>query len=80
MTWTNDTDAPVLIRTFTDEGSVAVSLYGDNDGRRVRASSGEREPYPGGNFKITVTRVVRYPGGRVARQPFESRYENPPAE
>ena len=80
MTWTNDTDAPVLIRTFTDEGSVTVSLYGDNGGRRVRASSGEREPYPGGNFKITVTRVVRYPGGRVARQPFQSRYENPPAD
>lgn len=79
MTWTNDTDAPVLIRTFTDEGSVTVSLYGDNGGRRVEASSGEREPYDGGDFKITVTRIVRYPGAKVARQPFQSRYENPPS-
>jgi vancomycin resistance protein YoaR len=79
MTWTNDTQAPVLIRTATDDGSVTVSLYGDNGGRRVQAKTGEREPYDGGDFKITVTRIVRYPGGRIARQPFESRYENPPA-
>ena len=79
MTWTNDTDAPVLIRASTDGDSVAVSLYGDNEGRRVQAKSGEREPYAGGAFQITVTRIVRYPGGRVARQPFQSRYETPPA-
>ena len=78
MTWTNDTDAPVLIRASTDDNSVAVSLYGDNGGRRVQARSGEREPYDGGDFQITVTRIVRYPDGRVARQQFQSRYEKPP--
>ena len=78
MTWTNDTDAPVLIRASTDDNSVAVSLYGDNGGRRVQAKTGEREPYDGGDFQITVTRVVRYPDGRVARQPFTSRYDKPP--
>jgi vancomycin resistance protein YoaR len=79
LTWTNDTDAPVLIRTATDEGSVAVSLYGDNGGRRVRAQTGERVPLADGDFAITVTRVVRYAGGRVARQPFTTRYDRPPA-
>ena len=78
MTWTNDTDTPVLIRASTDDTSVAVSLYGDNGGRRVQAESGEREPYDGGDFQVTVTRIVRYPDGRVARQPFTSRYEKPP--
>jgi vancomycin resistance protein YoaR len=79
MTWTNDTDAPVLIRTFTDAGSVTVSLYGDNGGRRVAARSAAREPYPDGDFAITVTRMVRYRGGRLARQPFTTRYDKPPA-
>jgi vancomycin resistance protein YoaR len=78
MTWTNDTRAPVLIRTSTDAGSVAVSLYGDNGGRRVSARSGERMPTDGGDFAITVTRVVRYGDGRVVRQPFTTRYDKPP--
>ena len=36
LAWTNDTDAPVLIRTKTDAGAVTVRLYGDNGGRRVK--------------------------------------------
>jgi len=54
---------------------VTVSLYGDNGGRRVRAESAPREPVPGGDFSVVVTRVMRYPDGRVARQPFTTRYE-----
>jgi hypothetical protein len=73
LKFTNDTDAPVLIRTFTDETSITVSLYGDNGGRRVRAEPGERSSTDE-DFTITVTRVVRYPGGRVAREPFTTRY------
>jgi len=80
MTWTNDTGAPVLIRASTDNNSVAVSLYGDNGGRRVSARTGEREPYPEGDFAITVTRVVRHPGGKAERQPFTTRYDSPPAD
>lgn len=79
LTWTNDTNAPVLIRTSTDETSVVVSLYGDNGGRRVRAQTAEHVPLADGDFAITVTRVVRYRGGRVARQPFTTRYDRPPA-
>jgi len=77
LKWTNDTDAPVLIRTLTDETSVTVSLFGDNGGRRVQAQTGERRPIPGEDFAITVTRVVRYPDGRVAREPFTTRYDAP---
>jgi vancomycin resistance protein YoaR len=80
LLWTNDTDAPVLIRTATDDTSVTVSIYGDNGGRHVRAQSGEREPYPGGDFQITVTRLLRYPDGRLVRQPFTTHYDTPPPE
>lgn len=80
LKFTNDTLAPVLIRTFTDATSVTVTLYGDNDGRRVRAEPGERRKVGDEDFTITVTRVVRYPGGRVAREPFTTRYGNPAPE
>lgn len=78
LTWTNDTDAPVLIRTSTDNNSVAVSLYGDNGGRRVEAKTGERLPLAGRDFSLTVTREVRRRGGKVARDRFTTRYDRPP--
>ena len=78
LTWTNDTDAPILIATKSDEGAVTVRLYGDNGGRRVRAESGERRPLPDGDFAISITRVVRYADGTERRQPFETRYDRPP--
>lgn len=80
MTWTNDTQTPVLVRASTDANSVAVSLYGHNGGRRVSARAGDRDPLDGGDFAITVTRIVRYRDGRVARQPFTTRYDKPPEE
>jgi vancomycin resistance protein YoaR len=78
LLWTNDTEAPVLIRSQATDTSVSVSLYGDNGGRRVRARSGERLPVPGGDFSVTVTREVRYPDGRVAEEPFTTTYDLPP--
>ncbi|MGI8730675.1 MAG: VanW family protein [Solirubrobacteraceae bacterium] len=80
LTWTNDTKAAVFVRTSTDANSVSVSLYGDNGGRRVKASNGERMPLPGRDFSLVVTREVRYPGGKVAEDSFMTRYDNPPAE
>jgi len=78
LAWTNDTDAPVLVRTVADGSAVTVSLYGDNGGRRVRAQAGIREPTPDGAFKIVVTRIVRYRDGRIARQPVTTSYDKPP--
>lgn len=75
LKWTNDTDAPVLVRTAYDDEGVTVTLYGDNGGRRVTATAGPQTPVAGGDFQITVTRTVRYPDGRVVRQPFTTRYE-----
>jgi hypothetical protein len=58
---------------------VTVRLYGDNGDRRVRAEAGERQPLTDGDFAITVTRVVSYADGKEQRQPFETRYDKPPA-
>jgi vancomycin resistance protein YoaR len=73
LTWTNDTDAPILVRATTTDTSVTVSLYGDNGGRRVSAIAGPRQP-SGDGFSIEVTRVIRYPGGRVTRTPRTTTY------
>ncbi len=79
LRWTNDTAAPVLIRAATTDTSVSVSLYGNNGGRRVRASSGARTSPQGKDFAVTVTRIVRFPDGRVSREPFTTTYDKPPA-
>ncbi|MFT4036498.1 MAG: VanW family protein, partial [Patulibacter sp.] len=76
LQWRNDTGAPILVRTSYTETSVTVTLYGHNGGRRVQAIPGDRQPNPGGNFTITVTRVVRYPDGRVTRTPRTTSYAN----
>lgn len=78
LRWTNDTPAPVLIRASTDETSVVVSLYGADTGRRVRTQSGPRTPVAGRDFAITVTRVLRFRDGKVARQPYTTTYDRPP--
>lgn len=78
MAWTNDTTAPLLIRTATDATSVVASIYGTDHGRRVHLQTGERRPVSGGAFEITVTRVVRYRDKTSKRQPFTTRYEQPP--
>lgn len=79
LKWTNDTKDAILIRTSTDANSVAVSLYGHNGGRRVRAQTGERMPLDGRDFSMVVTRIVHYPGGKVAKEPFTTRYDKPPS-
>ena len=78
LRWTNDTPAPVLIRAATDETSVTVSVYGANTRRRVRAQTGPRMPAQGGDFAITVTRVLRFRDGKVDRQAYTTRYDRPP--
>ena len=78
LSWTNDTGTPILVRTASTATSVTVTLYGANGGRRVRAAAGPRRPVPGRDFTITVTRTIRYPDGRVARQPYITTYDEPP--
>lgn len=73
LAWTNDTDAPVLVRTYTDDAGVTVSLYGDNGDRTVTAETGGRTP-SGAGFSIEVTRVIRRPGGETTRTPRTTTY------
>lgn len=80
LRWTNDTDTPVLVRATATDTSVTVALFGDNGGRRVSAETGARRLLPGRDFEITVTRVVRYPDGRVARESYTTSYDEPPEE
>jgi vancomycin resistance protein YoaR len=78
MKWTNDTDTPILIRTYADDAGVTVTLYGNNGGREVKAVPGDRvpNPNPGGNFNITITRVIKYADGREVKQPSTTSYYN----
>ena len=78
LRWTNDTSAPVLVDTSSTPTSVTASLFGHDEGRQVRSESGPRQAVPGGDFAITVTRVVHYGDGRVERQPFTTTYDLPP--
>ena len=78
LTWTNDTRAPVLVRATTTATSVSVALYGDNGGRRVRAATGPREPVPGRDFSVTVTRRITRPGGRTTSESYTTTYDRPP--
>ena len=78
LRWTNDTSAPVLVRAASSDTSVTVTLYGDNDDRRVNAKAGPRVALPGRDFSITVTRTIRHRDGRIVRQPFTTNYDGPP--
>ncbi|MDP9378114.1 MAG: VanW family protein [Actinomycetota bacterium] len=80
LAWTNDTYAPILVRAVSTASSVSVTLYGDNDGRRVRAESGPRVRLDGRDFAVTVTRVLRYRSGRSLRQAHSTSYDEPPPE
>lgn len=75
LKWTNDTGVPIFIRTFTDDHSVTVSLYGDNGGRAVTSVPGPRQPNPGGDFQIKVTRTVRFADGHTTQDSFTTRYD-----
>lgn len=74
LKWTNDTQTPIFVRTFSDATSLTVSLYGDNGGRRVTAVPGPRTAVPGGDFRIRVVRTVRYPDGRSTQDGFTTTY------
>lgn len=78
LTWTNDTDAPVVVQATSTPTSVTVRLLGDNGGRRVSSKSGPRTPVAGRDFAVTVTRRIRFRDGRVIEQPRTTSYDNPP--
>lgn len=77
LLWTNDTDAPVVVRSSASDTSVTVSIYGGNGGRRVRAVTQSRSDNAMGGFDITIDRVVVYGDGSRDRQPYTTSYGTP---
>lgn len=77
LLWTNDTEAPVVIRSSAGDTSVTVSIYGDNDGRKVKADTQSRTANDQGGFDITVDRVIIEADGSRAREPFTTVYGVP---
>ena len=78
LQWTNTTSAPVLVRANTTATSLTVAIYGRGDGRIVQALSGPRQPVPGRNFRISVSRILTVPGLAPARETFTTTYNKPP--
>jgi len=77
LLWTNDTDAPVVVRSSASDTAVTVSLYGDNGGRRVRAETQSRSDTGEGGFDITIDRVIVNGDGTRSREPFTTTYGVP---
>lgn len=77
LLWTNDTKAPVVVRSSASDTSVTVSIYGGNGGRRVRAETQSRSDDGQGGFDITIDRVIVNRSGTRTREPFTTFYGVP---
>jgi hypothetical protein len=81
LAWTNDTTAPILVRTATTGTSVTVALYGRDDGRTVTGATSAGAPAAGGGFRTTVRRTVDVQGARrrfrSSRRPTGRRRDDP---
>ncbi|HTU15161.1 MAG TPA: VanW family protein [Solirubrobacterales bacterium] len=77
LLWTNDTDAPVVVRSSASDTAVTVSIYGGNGGRKVKAETQSRSDTGKGGFDITIDRVIVYGDGTRAREPFTTSYGVP---
>ncbi len=77
LLWTNDTDAPVVVRSSASDTAVTVSLYGGNGGRRVKAETRSRTGNSQGGFDITIDRVIINPDGGRSREPYTTIYGVP---
>jgi vancomycin resistance protein YoaR len=77
LLWTNDTEAPVVVRSSASDTAVTVSIYGGNGGRRVRAETQSRTSNDQGGFDITIDRVVVAGDGTRSRDSFTTVYGVP---
>lgn len=80
LRWTNTTAWPVLVRARALTNSVTVTIYGHDDGRSIRSTTGARKPVKGKAFRITVTRVTTVPGRPPSSNSMTTTYNNPPAD
>jgi len=77
LLWTNDTDAPVVVRSSASETAVTVSIYGGNGGRRVTAKTQSRSNNSQGGFDVTIDRVIVDGDGTRTSEPFTTSYGLP---
>lgn len=77
LLWTNDTDAPVTVRSSGSDTAVTVSIYGDNGGRKVRAKTISRSDNTHGGFDITIERIITTGDGTRKTDRFTTSYSRP---
>lgn len=77
LLWTNDTDAPVVVRSSASDTAVTVSIYGGNGGRRVRSVTTSRTDDGNGGFEISIDRVIVDGDGTRTREPYTTTYGTP---
>jgi len=70
MTFTNDTDYPILIKSFKTGGSVTFSLYGIPSGRKVTFSKPVIRNYRSAPSQVIPVNTV--PTGRLVRIEYPS--------
>ncbi len=77
LLWTNDTNAPVVVRSSASDTAITVSIYGGNGGRRVKAETQSRSSNGQGGFDITIDRVIVDGDGNRTREPYTTTYGLP---
>ncbi len=77
LLWTNDTKAPVVVRSSASDTSVTVSIYGGSAVRKVRAETQSRTDNSQGGFDTTIDRVVVSRDGTRTRDSFTTSYGLP---
>ncbi len=75
--WSNDTEAPVLVKSHATADSVTVTLYGHTGDRRVVSVTGPRLPREDGGFRVAWTRTVFDGGAQVKRNSDSWTYQAP---
>lgn len=77
LLWTNDTKAPVVVRSSASDTAVTVSIYGGNGGRRVSAQTQSRSQNGQGGFDISIDRVIGDGNSNSSREPYTTIYGLP---
>ncbi len=77
LLWTNDTEAPVTVRSSASDTAVTVSIYGENGDRKVRAKTTSRSDNAQGGFDITIERIITAADGTRSTDRFTTNYGSP---
>lgn len=70
----NDSTSGILVRTSYTESSITVTLFGDREGRTVRAEGPRVGRRSRGGYNVEVYRVIDRPDRPTERQRFVTHY------